>query len=80
MNSLFTFCAKLNFMFKLLTNVIAFTSFSNVLATPQEYNGGYSSAATCTPKSAGKEGTDDVPAIVEAIKSCGKGGIIVLSA
>ncbi|CAG8972355.1 hypothetical protein HYALB_00005023 [Hymenoscyphus albidus] len=48
--------------------------------TPQEYNGGYSSAATCTSKSAGKEGTDDVPAIVEAIKTCGKGGIIVLSA
>ncbi|KAJ7593818.1 glycoside hydrolase family 28 protein [Mycena floridula] len=36
--------------------------------------------ATCTVASAGDAGTDDVPAIQAAIKSCGNGGIIVLSA
>ncbi|KAK7062761.1 hypothetical protein VNI00_000250 [Paramarasmius palmivorus] len=36
--------------------------------------------ATCTVASAGNAGTDDVPAIETAIKSCGSGGIIVLSA
>ncbi|KAF1999965.1 glycoside hydrolase family 28 protein [Amniculicola lignicola CBS 123094] len=32
--------------------------------------------ATCVPTSAGNAGTDDVPAITAAIKSCGGGGII----
>jgi galacturan 1,4-alpha-galacturonidase len=36
--------------------------------------------ATCTPASAGSSGTDDVPAITAAIKSCGNGGTIVFPA
>ncbi|KAF8074913.1 extracellular exo-polygalacturonase [Lyophyllum atratum] len=36
--------------------------------------------ATCTVASAGNAGVDDVPAIEAAIKSCGNGGIIVISA
>ncbi|KAJ7191918.1 extracellular exo-polygalacturonase [Mycena pura] len=36
--------------------------------------------ATCTPASAHDAGTDDVPAIEAAIKSCGNGGIIVIPA
>lgn len=44
-----------------------------VLATPQ-----VTKRATCTPASAGDAGTDDVPAIEAAFKSCGNGGIIVI--
>lgn len=36
--------------------------------------------ATCTVASAGNAGVDDVPAIEAALKSCGNGGIIVLTA
>ncbi|KAJ7036857.1 glycoside hydrolase family 28 protein [Mycena alexandri] len=36
--------------------------------------------ATCTPVSAGDAGTDDVPAIEAAFKSCGNGGVIVIPA
>lgn len=36
--------------------------------------------AVCTPASAGDAGTDDVPAIVAAIASCGNGGTIVIPA
>ncbi|KIJ40021.1 glycoside hydrolase family 28 protein [Sphaerobolus stellatus SS14] len=36
--------------------------------------------ATCTVASAGNSGTDDVPAVVSAIKSCGNGGVIIFSA
>ncbi|KAJ7644604.1 extracellular exo-polygalacturonase [Roridomyces roridus] len=36
--------------------------------------------AACTPVSAHDAGTDDVPAIQAAIKSCGNGGIIVIPA
>ncbi|GLB41868.1 putative glycoside hydrolase family 28 protein [Lyophyllum shimeji] len=48
--------------------------FFLVGATPLEKR------ATCTVASAGNAGVDDVPAIEAAIKSCGNGGIIVLSA
>ncbi|KAH7076343.1 glycoside hydrolase family 28 protein [Paraphoma chrysanthemicola] len=34
--------------------------------------------AVCTPSSAGNAGTDDVPSIVSAIKTCGNGGTIVI--
>ncbi|ESZ97435.1 hypothetical protein SBOR_2124 [Sclerotinia borealis F-4128] len=36
--------------------------------------------ATCTPASAVNSGTDDVPAITAAIKSCGSGGVIQIPA
>ncbi|KAJ6531703.1 glycoside hydrolase family 28 protein [Mycena sp. CBHHK59/15] len=36
--------------------------------------------ATCTPVSAGNAGTDDVPTIEAAFRSCGNGGIIVIPA
>lgn len=34
--------------------------------------------AACTPTAGGSPSTDDVPAIVEAISSCGNGGTIVI--
>ncbi|OLN81757.1 putative endo-xylogalacturonan hydrolase A [Colletotrichum chlorophyti] len=34
-------------------------------------------AATCTPSSAGRASVDDVPAIKDAFKQCGNGGVIV---
>ncbi|KAJ7749748.1 hypothetical protein B0H16DRAFT_1551204 [Mycena metata] len=36
--------------------------------------------ATSTPVSAGDAGTDDVPAIEAAIKSCCNGGVIIIPA
>ncbi|KAJ3971656.1 glycoside hydrolase family 28 protein [Lentinula raphanica] len=36
--------------------------------------------ATCTPTSHGEAGVDDVPSIMEAIQSCGNGGIILIPA
>ncbi|KAJ7895098.1 glycoside hydrolase family 28 protein [Mycena leptocephala] len=47
-----------------------------VLATPTVAQ--VTKRATCTPASAGDAGTDDVPAIEAAFKSCGNGGIIVI--
>ncbi|KAJ7116569.1 glycoside hydrolase family 28 protein [Mycena epipterygia] len=47
-------------------------------ATPSPVN--LAKRATCTPASAGDAGTDDVPAIEAAFKTCGNGGIIVIPA
>ncbi|KAJ7470778.1 glycoside hydrolase family 28 protein [Mycena latifolia] len=53
-------------------------SVFHVWATPTTVD--VAKRATCTPASAADAGTDDVPAIEAAIKSCGNGGIIVLPA
>lgn len=51
-----------------------FTSFALVSPAP------HGKRATCVVASAGSAGTNDVPAITAAIKSCGAGGIIQISA
>lgn len=57
----------------LFTVLSLFTSFA--LASPAP-----SKRATCVVASAGSASQDDVPAIMAAIKSCGAGGIIQISA
>ncbi|KAJ6504620.1 glycoside hydrolase family 28 protein [Mycena vitilis] len=51
---------------------------SAVWATPTQVS--VAKRATCTPVSAADAGTDDVPAIQAAFKTCGNGGIIVIPA
>ncbi|KAF5548137.1 endo-xylogalacturonan hydrolase A [Fusarium napiforme] len=46
--------------------------------TSHEHSPAHHKRATCTPKSAGSASTDDVPAIVAALKQCGNGGVIVI--
>ncbi|KAJ6585354.1 glycoside hydrolase family 28 protein [Mycena capillaripes] len=57
---------------------IVFAFFGVVWATPTGVE--LAKRATCTPASAADAGTDDVPAIQAAFKSCGNGGIIVIPA
>ncbi|KAK7048663.1 extracellular exo-polygalacturonase [Favolaschia claudopus] len=61
--------------------VVAFVSilFSAVWASPPTPVS-VAKRAVCTPASAGNAGTDDVPAIQAAFKSCGNGGTIVIPA
>lgn len=64
---------------------LAISLFSSVQASPtivrKEANAvSLAKRATCTPASAGNSGTDDVPAIVAAITSCGNGGVIQIPA
>jgi polygalacturonase len=64
-------------LIRLVLHVFAL-SILVVRATPTTVN--VAKRATCTPVSAGDAGTDDVPAIEAAFKSCGNGGIIVIPA
>ncbi|ESK92759.1 extracellular exo-polygalacturonase [Moniliophthora roreri MCA 2997] len=63
-------------LFRALRLVAILSFLSLVSASPSVLK----KRATCTVSSAGTAGTDDVPAIENAIKSCGNGGIVVLSA
>ncbi|KAF9265082.1 glycoside hydrolase family 28 protein [Marasmius fiardii PR-910] len=60
----------------LLKSIALFSLFCLASTSPS----GLKKRATCTVASAGNAGIDDVPAIEAAIKSCGNGGIIVISA
>ncbi|KAF8214931.1 glycoside hydrolase family 28 protein [Mycena galopus ATCC 62051] len=64
--------------FTALTSALPFFLFSAAWAIPTEVS--VAKRATCTPASSGDAGTDDVPAIEAAFKSCGNGGIIVIPA
>ncbi|KAF4496241.1 transcription activator acu-15 [Fusarium agapanthi] len=45
--------------------------------TSHDHSLAHHERATCTPKSAGSASTDDVPAIIAAVKQCGNGGVNV---
>ncbi|QSZ35256.1 hypothetical protein DSL72_008125 [Monilinia vaccinii-corymbosi] len=69
---------------RMLALAISFLSSVHASATAgrQEAANGAALAtrASCTVASAGNPGTDDVPAITAAIKSCGSGGVIQIPA
>ncbi|KAB8302157.1 hypothetical protein EYC80_005605 [Monilinia laxa] len=72
-------------LYKLQLLALAISFCSSAHASPtvvrKEVNGvSLARRATCTPASAGNSGTDDVPAISAAIKSCGSGGVIQIPA
>lgn len=62
-----------------LRRIVTIALFLHGLS-PAVYASTVAKRATCTPASAGNSGTDDVPAIEAAFKSCGNGGIIIIPA
>ncbi|KAF5366849.1 hypothetical protein D9758_006488 [Tetrapyrgos nigripes] len=63
-----------------MIRALKWTSFLLLYLSAAASASAVSKRATCTVASAGNAGIDDVPAIESAIKSCGNGGIIVISA
>ncbi|KAJ7513040.1 glycoside hydrolase family 28 protein [Mycena galericulata] len=64
--------------FQAIVFALFFFSVARATVTPTEVS--LAKRASCTPVSAADAGTDDVPAIEQAIKTCGNGGIIVIPA